>query len=373
MHVTARLGKVADGAVNILAAYVAVASGRTDADGRWSARIPADAAKARMWAVYAFKSKVGFDYVMSDRRPEDDAKHVPKKVDLKLDGARTVRVKAIDQAGKPLAGVEVGPWLIRTVSHDDHVNLGGAEDIWLKTDKDGIAVFDWMPARYKNQLVFISHSDRYYAIDHSARLEDDDKTGELTIELLPFERLSGRVTHADGTPAAGIAVRAQGQGAGHNSFGGTAKTDAEGRYSLQVHAEQAYVIAIVDQKWAAPYKGGLVIRAGKPADGVDFVLGPATRVHGRVTVGKDDRPVPDTQIGVEINLGQIPKELVTKADNIYCPVRMWISTQTDKDGRYELFLGPGVYELSGPPPRSACPSGKTSPFLFRRAQTCPTG
>ena len=62
----------------------------------------------------------------------------------------------------------------------------------------------------------------------------------MTITFLPVETLSGRITHADGRPAAGVVVSVSGQGPadgrGGNSWNAVEPvTDADGRY--QVKAE----------------------------------------------------------------------------------------------------------------------------------------
>src|SRR6185369_3127481 len=169
-----------------------------------------------------------------------------------------------------------------------------------------------------------------------------------TINLLPLEELSGRVTHADGTPAAGIHVSTQGHGAGQNTFHRVALTDAEGRYKFKAFSEFAYVVAVTDEKWAAPYRAGIVVRPEKPVTGVDFVLTKATRVHGRVTVGASSQPVPKTTVNAVVDKGQIPAEIRRPEDRFVRTVTMNFLGHTDEDGHYELFLGPGEYRLQGP-------------------------
>jgi len=115
-----------------------------------------------------------------------------------------------------------------------------------------------------------------------------------------------------------------------------------------VYSEQAYVITVGDDKWAAPYRTDIVVRAGKPVEGVNFVLGRATRLHGRVTAGKDARPVAQTYIvAMVFEQRELPAELQRKGSR-FQGVSMQLGTYTDKDGRFELHLGPGVYMLNGP-------------------------
>ncbi len=58
-------GRAIEGAdVHLLSNLAQLVEGRTDADGRWTADAPADAVN---WAVYALKSKLGFDYAATAR------------------------------------------------------------------------------------------------------------------------------------------------------------------------------------------------------------------------------------------------------------------------------------------------------------------
>jgi hypothetical protein len=91
VRVNDRGGKpVADASVAFLAEKNPVDEGRTDADGRWTARVPAD---ERDWTVIARKAKVGFDYEFAGYpgKPQE-MKPLPDQLTLTLDGSRTVRV-----------------------------------------------------------------------------------------------------------------------------------------------------------------------------------------------------------------------------------------------------------------------------------------
>jgi hypothetical protein len=167
----------------------------------------------------------------------------------------------------------------------------------------------------------------------------------------PKERLSGRVTHTDGRPAAGIFVSANGRGSGDRACAGSTRTDADGRYQMTVYSEQVYVIAVNDDRWAARYRAGVVLRAGQSADRIDFVLGRATRLHGRVIVARDGRPVPKAEVSVMFGNERYPVELRVedrKEDGSSTPASMTIRDQTDEDGRFEFHLGPGEYLLTWP-------------------------
>jgi hypothetical protein len=185
-----------------------------------------------------------------------------------------------------------------------------------------------------------------------------ERTGEgnQAIKILrgiwvPRERLSGRVTHVDGRPAAGILVSASGRGSGDRAYAGSARTDADGRYQMRVYSEQGYVIAVTDDRWAAPYRAGVVVRAGKSAYGINFVLGRATRLRGRVIVARDGRPVPMAEVSVMFGSERFPDELRVgdRREDRYCtPASMTLWNRTDEDGRFEFHLGPGEYRLGWP-------------------------
>jgi 5-hydroxyisourate hydrolase-like protein (transthyretin family) len=245
--------------------------------------------------------------------------------------------------------VSVGPWYILKPGRETEINLSGTTASWSVTGADGCVVLDWLPERFEQSLPIVIRSEQYYSPDHESSIIAEKPVDELTINLLPLEKLSGRVTHADGRPATGMAVVVRGQGTTHHGFHGGTRTDRDGRYELKVYSEQAYLVAAGDGKWAAPCRADILVRAGQPVDHVDLVLGPTARLHGRVTVGRDQRPVANTWISAVIDKGPITKELPRKADDrYYYGLSMNFNAQTDAEGRYEFRLAPGDYQLRGP-------------------------
>ena len=170
----------------------------------------------------------------------------------------------------------------------------------------------------------------------------------VTITFLPDETLSGRVTHADGRPAAGVLVSASGNGPGRSGCNRATRTDADGRYAMQVESEQAYVVAVNGKEWAAPYRADFIVHAGKPVDGVDFVLGRPTRVHGRLIVGKEGKPAPNSSIRVFISQEVASDEIRIKGESYRPNAEMNTWVQTDEHDEYEIYLGPGEYRIIGP-------------------------
>ncbi|WP_406699854.1 carboxypeptidase regulatory-like domain-containing protein [Singulisphaera sp. Ch08] len=339
---------VAEADVDVIKDSLPVVAGRTDANGRWVTRVPVGATR---WAVLGRKAKVGMDYASADRARGSLEKAIPLpgEVGLKLDGVQPLRVKVVDREGKPIAGVNVGPWLIWKPDHESDINLSGMLTRWPATGQDGLASLDWLPEIPKRGRSILAHSEGYHTADHATSVPPDKSVEEVTITMLPNERLSGRVSDAEGRPAAGVVIKLQGQGGGDNQFFGTARTDAEGRYETKVYSEQAYVLTATRDDLAAPYRSDVVVFAGKPLEGVDLVLGKATRIRGRVTVGKDERPVPKSQVTLLIRKGQVPKELVRPGDRFSREISLRAWAMSDDSGRYEFTVGPGDYQILGPP------------------------
>ena len=206
-------------------------------------------------------------------------------------------------------GVKVGPWLIAKPGHAAQANLGGISRTWNGTGKDGLVTLDWLPAHVTGKISIMAHSADWYSSDNATWIDPEKPVDEVTITQLPYERLSGRIATADGQPVSGVSVMVEGQGSGNNGFRGGMVTGADGRYSLRVYSEQAYIVTATKGDMAAPYKSGVVVRAGRPVERLDMTLARATRVKGRVTVGKDHQPVAETSVQAVIDKGSIPEEL----------------------------------------------------------------
>ena len=117
---------------------------------------------------------------------------------LTLDGFRTVRIKAVDQDGNPLAGVALTPWLIRKAGRRSDVNLSTLIKC-ATTGPDGVATFDWLPAN-NNALIFWPTSEGYA---QRRVLVKEGESGMVTATIARTEAIRGRVVYPDGKPASG--------------------------------------------------------------------------------------------------------------------------------------------------------------------------
>jgi hypothetical protein len=100
-------GAPVDGAVVVLLDMAfPVAEGRTDARGVVELSAPADV--MTHW-IFGYKPGVGFDYFENYVSLPSSWSPLPEQVKLVLNGTRTVRVRAVDSANNPVAGVDIAP------------------------------------------------------------------------------------------------------------------------------------------------------------------------------------------------------------------------------------------------------------------------
>ena len=161
VHVADRaIAPVPGAAIAVVAWYMSVAAGTADQKGAAKLRIPADAAV--QWIV-ALKPGQGFDYFEhGESQRGAPARDLPADIPLILDGARTARIRAVDGAGKPLAGIGFVPWYFQKPGKRDYANIGGIEIVQVQSDEHGVATFDWLPPT-TSDVTFFPHTEGYHA------------------------------------------------------------------------------------------------------------------------------------------------------------------------------------------------------------------
>ncbi len=341
-----------------------IAEGRTDSRGIAVLRAPADAWV--QWIVGA-KPGVGFDYFENYRSwPSFPWNPPPRNARLVLDGARTVRVRAVDSKGRPVRGLQMYALIIQKKGKLRSVNLSPLP-IDPRTDASGVATFDWLPAQLQFGMEFYSAFDgpppdpepgmytgpaspAYYLPDPPT-LDPNKPDAELKAVVLRATRLSGKLTRPDGSPASGIRVEANGVGGTTRIPGGSGRTwtAADGTYAMDVPPGESYMIGVIDDEWAAPTLSGVVVREGVPQTGLDLSLVRGSVVHGRVTAGPGSTPLSGRLVTLNEDrtadrpgAGKVePRRVI----NIFMRI-----ADSDGDGRYAFRVAPGRYRLSGTGP-----------------------
>lgn len=324
-----------------------VARGTTDDRGSVSLRAPAE---AMTQYLFGLKPGVGFDYFETSQSTPPTFRPPPPEVRLHLDGARTVRVKAVDSSGRPASGIDLVPWLVRKKGKLNEVNLSAFE-VKSRTDATGVATFDWLPAEMQGRATFLNASPDYSLADR-VDYDADRPVAEVAARVSRNVRVAGRVARPDGTPAPGILIEATGvtRSSSNSGFGRT-RTGPDGTYSMKVAAEEIYVIAVLDETWAAPTRSGVVAREGQDLEGIDFALSQGAVIRGRVTAGPASKPA----VGETVVLNEHGAIVQTKA--FAGRSNLMRATETDGDGRYAFRVGPGTYSIKGP----TDPAGRDRP------------
>ena len=329
-----------------------VARGTTDAQGVATLRAPAEALTL---CVFGTKPGVGVDYYETSRSVPPLYAPPPAEVLLVLNEARTVRVKVVDSSGRPVPGVELTPWTIHKKGKSGSVNLSGFK-LKARSDAMGIATFDWLPADLGEPMSLLLASWPYQLPDRL--LYDPARPdAELVARILRPVRASGKVMRPDGSPAPGILVEAGGVGASNpNSSGaGRVRTGADGTYAMDLAPDQSYLIAVVDDAWAARSLRGVIVREGQPRDGLDLRLGKGGMVRGRVTAGPASMPAVGMAVGLTERGASVPAATFPGQANPLEDGLMRVA-DTDGEGRFALRVGPGSYQIAGP----AEPGGQRS-------------
>ncbi|MDY3556824.1 sigma-70 family RNA polymerase sigma factor [Gemmata sp. JC717] len=320
-----------------------LATATTIGDGSATVRYPAG---TEIGFVFALKEGAGFDYVTTLKTKRGrDREPLPDEVALTLSGARTVRVKAVDGAGKPVAGLTILPWYIQLPGKTENANIGGNGVVQSVTDATGVATFDWIPVGDTDQgIPFMSHSPDYSYFELFS-LKPGAGAADGTMRMIRKARLTGRVIGADGKPAAGIAVEASGRGSAFHHGRGSATTRPDGTYEMSVNGEEAYVVGVVNDMWAAACRSCVVARAGTTVGGLDFRLAQGTVLRGRMTVGDGKKPAAGEHLSLQELGGEFPEELRAPGDTIHHFLYLHRSATTDADGNYRFCVGPGNYNL----------------------------
>ena len=319
-----------------------LATGLTDTSGRWSAEIPAD---AYVGHLLAFKAGVGFDYLSTaEKRGDQVRKPLPENVKLTLSGARTVRITAVDSALNPVPGLRIMPLNLQLPGQVDEVSLASDWDATVSvTDAAGVAVFDWLPPVVVRPIRFLPYPSQYQTPEPAIVEPKGQATTDKTLLVKRKSRLSGRVRFADGRPAKNFKIRANGVGA-RSPDQDTVQSKMDGSFEMTLASDLTYVVALEDDRWAAPSHVGVIVREGYDVTDIDFTLQKGTIIRGQLTVGENRAPAPYKYVSLWMNSGFVPPIGPNAGRPIY---RSQINRtgMTDADGKFQFCISSGIYQL----------------------------
>jgi len=362
VHVAdSRGGPVAGANVEAASLHNVVAHAETGPDGTAVLLIPPD---ERITWIVGQKATTGLDYAEFDDAETEvspsgvPASNLPAIVSLTLAEPRTVRIRALDEAGKPVVGNE---WAVGPILKD---GKRFALNYWSRihaatTGLDGVAVFDWLPPSPQE---FSFHPMGGGFLPHYVAVAPG-RTDPLDVNLVRGVPIRGHATLPDGSPAEGVVVWARREGDDSRTRDRTTpagtyertrdRTTPAGTYELLVAPGGVYTIWVDNGPWTTPVRIEAPLIGDSPLEGLDFRLNKGTLVHGVVSFGPDQRPAE----GVLVRLREIPRAgleggTAAVADRERNLARFSYA-RTDSQGRYAIHLAPGTYAIEAEPSQEA--------------------
>lgn len=326
-----------------------LAQALTDDAGQATLLVPAD---APLSYLVAFKHGAGLDYALVWRKDEphsDPYRLEPDftaPVKLTLNGAKAFTLHVEDGNHQPLAGVKVHPWYFKKPDRGDDLNIG-LSDFGRTTDAGGNATLDYLPADNTQPIAIWFRKEGYFAPERCA-YDPARSPATLTATLLPLVPLSGRVVDANGHAVGPATVRIGGAGYQLDHFSKTLTTAADGTFSISVDPDMYYVFC-AQKDHDVSFAVATVILRKTPDTPVELTLDTGHRVHGTLTVGPANTPVPDSSIELtyrDDSYRRIPEnQRLPNGDNRSVTAFLSQDATTDKDGNFEFYTLPGSHYM----------------------------
>jgi RNA polymerase sigma factor (sigma-70 family) len=308
------------------------ARGVTGTDGKVRLQYPASEKIDRLVAWHPDQGVGGFLQRDASRsRPMD-------RLTLRPPGPHRVRI--VDPAGRPVAGLEVRIGV--NTDDSDWIASGELEQTRARTDDQGVAALPWVP-RQKLKYVEVDPVGPDWKVDDIdlSRVE----AGLTTVVVRRVLAVEGRLVMPAGARPEGILISGSGFGPANHGAAPCARARADGSFTLRVPSGHAFVLGITDSEWASDLWSGAILATdtAKPAE-VVIEAYPATPLSVRVSRGARHVPVVDAwvQVGVQGRVGWID-ERGKKQTGIGGPRTWW---KTDAHGIARGGIGKGKHQVT---------------------------
>ena len=353
-------GKAVGGVkVIINANYVTIAESITNTEGHATLTVPHG---APLQFAFADAGSNGVDYMLFRRPdvPNSDPYQLPQDhsgpIKLTLSLTRSLQVRVIDQNDNPVIR------RIRCIRGTWNFPGKAAMRIWARSGKKRRASTvsqrsTVSPSNNERKLTIWVKKEGFVARE---RMMIDVKTADPTVTstLLALVPVAGQVTYPDGTPAKGITVSASGRSYRIDDYRGETMTSEDGRFRLNV--DPGNILYVCSRRWKSVgiKRRVALIVVNQPVGNIDLKLQRSTRVTGRLMAKGSELPLADEYISLYLKRSENEndyyswpkdKQLPNPTDSRKAVLpRIVKSVQTDKEGRFSFFTGPGAYYLIGP-------------------------
>ena len=325
-------------------------------DGTKRCWVPADD-----WidTIAAYKDGVGIDFRNFERQNERRSNNAMRlkqpgaePIILTLDGAKSATVLLKEPSGKPVVGAKVYFRHLTKKNHgDDELNLFGFDDFTRTSDATGAVTYHVLPAEAARAPYFDVHSET-----HSRKINRfGDELSNAPIRemvMVPRVELSGVVLDSEGKSAANAHVRIDGvdfrPGWVRSAI---VKTDANGRFRCMAQPNDLYYFMAARGRFASAVISKVV--SDKSIADVELRMVPATRLFGKAGSPGAWRPEAGGIFVLHQRLLQYRDLPIEQQTLPYPPFQqgsnMGAHSEIDKDGNYEMWVGPGTYVYSVDP------------------------
>ncbi len=305
--------------------------GVTGRDGKARLKLPA---KDRLTELVAWHPTLGVNGKrdLADR-PREGA------TELSLLPPAPHRVRVVDLDGKGVSGLELA--ISVHPENSDWIVTKHIEAAHVRTDADGTAIVPWIP-REKLRFIEVDPLGSDWKFD-----ETDQKqisAGITTVHARRERTVQGRLIMPVGENAEGILVTGFGFGPTNNGDIPYARARQDGTFTLLVPSEHAYVLGIIDLKWASDPWSGMILSsdAAKAAD-ITMNVYPATQLVVRVTRGPKRDPVANAWVDLSSRGHVTWTDRTGKKRTGQSGARAWLTT--DAGGVARAAVGKGTHEL----------------------------
>ncbi len=315
-------------------------------------------------AVVAQKNQVGLDFqVYKMAGPELPARPQPaigkvEEVTLTLAGALDLRVKVVDENGKPQPNTEVHFWFVTKKSRGAyHLNVSGLVDQKKVTDTEGMVRFQNLPADASGQLIFFATrkaGSAGHMLGRRATWRESNPTSELTLVLPTPVECTGIVVDRESKPVAGAEVKIRAvpleESLDTDHFPKVV-SDSAGKFRFTMLAQQMLAV-YAEKEHKISRQRRFEIHNDAPKD-LLLILKPGIKLQGTVTT---DRPITSEDEPISVHAEReawshtlLPPELQPKTkvrteqqERIDQRLRFSRSAPV-KDGKYTMYLPAGEY------------------------------